>query len=101
MTHCTTATGAFSWVSIDGSATLTTDSSMKAVDDPRMPAIKVQVLWESAKPVTWLVERIVPSAQGLALGLIMLVQVNHETERRPTPGIPNGSPYVHRKSLNL
>jgi hypothetical protein len=33
-------------------ATLTTDSSMKAVDDPRMPATSVQVFSEGAKPAT-------------------------------------------------
>ena len=56
--------------SILGSATLTTDESMKAMLEPRTDATSTQVFCRLGHGGPLAVERMIRSSQGLAFGLI-------------------------------
>src|SRR5438477_8684248 len=58
-------------LSIAGSATLTTDSSTKAMVDTRMVATRIQTLRLARQIGSAATDRIAASSHGLAFGLIM------------------------------
>ena len=69
MTHCIAASVVRRSLSIFGSATLTTDSSMNASVEPSTATASTQDL-TSAQPGTLGLERIATSPHGSALGLL-------------------------------
>src|ERR1700724_2169062 len=64
------ATGACRSASMAGSATLTTDSSTKAMVEPRMVAARIQNFLLATQVGSGRTDRIAASSQGIAFGLI-------------------------------